>query len=250
MKKILLTLSVNALLIPLAFGQKTFSSPAPDSSRVAKETIVIIADDNAGNYLEQRKELKITTLLKLNPLVAANGDLPIYIEQKLGDKISVELAAGFTFKNYIGEFVGSHFSDSDDDIIRTNETGYSFSGALHYFPTKSMPVLEGTYFGPEVRIRNYKFNATSIENFEFDIDQQKIVSDFKMTLGNINFVDDHIFVETYCGLGVRHKSFKNELSSEYVYNEEINEMEYQLSQTDRTSLGPVLSFGFKLGYGF
>jgi hypothetical protein len=133
MRKLLLAIIANVMLLPLAYGQRTFSKPPADTTRISKETVVIITEENAGNYFETRKDLKLTTLIKVNPLVLINGDLPVYIEQKIGNKMAVEVAGGVTYKNYVADLFDEAFYEYEYyQIKRTNEIGYSFSGAMHF----------------------------------------------------------------------------------------------------------------------
>ena len=247
MKKLLLVFGAIFLMAPAIMAQRTFSSAPIDSSARKKEPILIVTESNAGEFFENRKASNLSTSIKINPILLVFGDIPIYFEQKLAKKLTGEVGLGLTYKNYLGDLFDQLEMES---IVKTeNETGYSFSGALRYYPS-AYDALEGYYFAPEIRHRVYNMRALECENTKINVKQSKTYTDFKLTFGYAEFVDDNILFDLYCGIGLGNRYYKNEVSGETIYRSYPEEDETIISVNDRSKTVPVFSCGIKFGFAF
>src|SRR3990172_5779197 len=78
---------------PAVFAQELKTNTKTDT--------VITTKISVFNYFDTPETDKIRNAFKINPLLLANGDLPFYWEHKINEKLSIELALGITFRDYI-----------------------------------------------------------------------------------------------------------------------------------------------------
>jgi hypothetical protein len=243
MRKILVILA--GLALPLAenaVAQRTFSSG---------NTPIIVTESAQENFEEPKVAKKPAytpkTSVKLNPLLILSGDMPLYIEQKIADKITFEVSAGLTYDNFTTAFDLDHYSEGD---TRQNEMGYSYAGGLRYYPSDSYNTMEGYYFAPEFRHRVYNSTFTQVQGTNIDpVKHQRTITDMKLIFGYTNYFEDHIFFDAYMGVGMRDKNYKNLVRSEaYVYNGQNFDQNFSIYNDNVAK--PLFALGFKLGFSF
>ncbi len=61
---------------------------------------VTVFDNSPGTYKQQKQGTKAKTVIKLNPLLFFDGDIPIYFERVVSNSLSVEVAPGLTYDNF------------------------------------------------------------------------------------------------------------------------------------------------------
>ncbi len=247
MKKILLSAAALLASMPLVLAQRTFTSAPNEQANKKNSPTLIITESTVQDFTHEKEPLNLHTSVKLNPLLILAGDMPLYIEQKIARKMSVEVGVGLTYDNMLTQFL-----DSDryrEDVNRENAMSYSFSGALRYYPSSVYPALEGYYFAPEMRYRSYKANAFEYNGDRYEVPQSRTFTDYKLTFGFVDFIEDHILMDFYAGIGIRNREYVNLINPETVFNEQTQTMEYY-STRNETSLAPIFSLGFKLGFSF
>ncbi|RZL34304.1 MAG: hypothetical protein EOP00_31830 [Pedobacter sp.] len=138
-----------------AYAQKS-TEVKKDSVTRNTTTTIIITQENAQTYFP-KKNVNQKNAIKLNPILALNGDLPIYFERVISDKISFEIGAGPTVQNFVQNFLDNDMEEVQDlDDERTYSYGYSFMADLRFYPADNSYALDGFYFSPEFRHRLYK----------------------------------------------------------------------------------------------
>lgn len=256
-KQMLKKIFIPAILLlssTIVYGQRTFSGTPADSSATKKETQIIVNSTNANEYFgssarAKRPEKPVKTSIKLNPLLVISGDMPVYVEHKLAEKLSAEVSLGVTYDNFLTDiFELEHYTEQ---IKKQNEMGYSYSAGLRFYPSNSYETMEGYYFAPEYRYRTYRSTATEYLSLPLDVPvkQERNISDFKLMFGYVDYIEDQIFIDTYVGVGFRKKDYYNMIKEgASVYNGQTIDPVY--ATWDDHKKAPLLSLGFKFGFSF
>jgi hypothetical protein len=120
--------------------------------------------------------------------------------------------------------------------------------AARIYPSGGSSALEGFYFAPEVRFRNYRSQAlkcetqTSFFNQNY-VDESRKVIDFKLTFGTVTYLTDRIFLEWYNGIGMRMRN----ITQAYCYDAVTPAETVLFTEND---IRPVFSTGLKIGFAF
>lgn len=202
-------------------------SVAQNKSSVKMETI----DESGSNYSETRN------VFKLNPLLFFRGDVPIYYEKSINDKIAVEAGVGFTLSDYFNYY---YLSD-DYEYEENNGLGYSFRLGLRYYASDYSYMQEGFYFAVNVRYQAYRADFKSIENVVYSENNNSSNLDFRLHVGYLHMYEENFFFEPYIAFGVRNGKYM-----EINYNSISDD--YTTRKT--TSINPIFSIGIKLGISF
>jgi hypothetical protein len=204
-----------------------------------------------GNKQDSGK--KYNTAIKINPLLIINGDIPVLIERKIKDNITVEAGLGITFKDFIFNsfYKNPQASQLDLQSVDTRQypIGYSLSfAAKYYFSVEEPNKVEGSYLSAEVRYRNYKsqalkFDANALSNSispDDWVNESRELTDIKISYGNIQYISNRFFMEFYSGIGIRLRNIYHAYYSDYtgLTNTVL------LHQQD---IRPLVSVGIKLG---
>lgn len=196
---------------------------------------------------------KYNAAIKINPLLIINGDIPLLIERKIKDNLTVEAGVGITFKDFIFNSVYKNPQASQLSLrsidSRQYPIGYSLSlAAKYYFSVEEPNKVEGSYFSAEVRYRNYKsqalkFDANALSNsISADdwVNESRELTDIKISYGNIQYLSNRFFMEFYSGLGIRLRNIYHAYYSDYTgLNNTV-----LLHQQD---IRPLVSVGIKFG---
>ncbi|HEY8400494.1 MAG TPA: hypothetical protein VIK89_04490 [Cytophagaceae bacterium] len=206
-------------------------------------TVVVTYTKTNGNSYKKR-EHNIYNLIKVNPILIVNGDMPIYFERRLNDQISIEAAVGVTYMNYIYE---SFKVETQGQYIEERNAlpGYSASGSIKFYPSTYTSALEDFYFGLEARYRHYRSEAldNSTSSLRGYVPEYRKIIDSKITFGYITYLSDRVIADFYAGFGMR----KRDYARAYYTNENgYTETVYETTN----DLIPVISAGIKIGFGF
>ncbi|MBK0404223.1 DUF3575 domain-containing protein [Adhaeribacter sp. BT258] len=231
-----------------AFAQRTFQS-APDSARPQSPQI-IVTEGSPATYFTTKKVAEKTPLrtsIKMNPLLLLQGDIPVYIEQKVAKKLTIELGLGMTYDNVITDALDpDHYSESTQ---KENLMGYSIAAGLRYYPSSTYETMEGYYFAPEIRYRQYKSIANQYLEETIDVKQGRDLTDFKLGFGYVDFIEDRIFIDMYTGIGMRNRKYHNMVrDGETVYNGTTTVETYEVWNENK--MVPLFSLGAKIGFAF
>jgi hypothetical protein len=220
--------------------------PVNTDTTVTKPTKVEVF--NADNYFSREsKPTDIKNAVKVNPLLIINGDIPFYYERRLGQAVSMEIAAGITLRDYFAELISEDFSFESDN--RIGKTGYSLHGAFRYYPSKYYSAIEGFYFSPNIRFRSYSAlvnpcpNQVIIPSFK----EYKKNTDYMITIGHqdLDGFDEDVVIDYYLGFGIRKRVYNEFLCTDLSGNK------YEITETkDLEKIRPLFVMGIKLGLGF
>lgn len=181
--------------------------------------------------------------IKINPLLIAFGDIPVYYEHRISTKLSLEGSLGLTMRNYMAAL-------TDDDMLREKDQnlstfGYSTRIALRFYPSSSDDAIIGYYFAPEIMYRKYNNTVNEFDNgiSTTTVDLKKTQMDYKLIFGYQDYFDNNILIDYYLGVGVR-KIYEEKGS--YDYNSSLNNLEIEKV----SGYVPAATLGVKLGFGF
>jgi hypothetical protein len=214
----------------LLFSLKMFAQDGP-------KVVVFNAPDS-----DEEKKFDTKNLIKISLLEPFSGDISFYYERVLQKNLSLEIGLGVTLDDYIQIFMDNlDFSESD----RTALLGNSFALGLRYYPFMASDEF---YFSPEFKYRRYHstLQPLSSSNQTFDpLEENKNVSNFRITVGYVYFFDNKIFIDYYAGIGIASVKYKY---YDQVYNNTT--MLYEYTQSNTTALKPRLNLGIKFGFTF
>lgn len=236
----------------VTLAQRTFQGAPSDNNASKKETTIIVTDTKDKAYAADVPEKSKTarnlhTSIKLNPLLIVNGDMPIYVEHKFAEKLTAEVSLGMTYANQMNDYFDEQYYPQY--MTKQNETGYSYSAALRYYPSNSYETMEGYYFAPEFRNRVYKATATEYMTRQINEKQTKNISEVRILFGYTNYFEDHLFIDFYTGVGYRTKAYHNMLGEgSNIYTGQSFDANYTLYND--TKISPMLALGFKIGFSF
>lgn len=195
-------------------------------------------------YKRTVKDNPLFHLIKLNPLLIFNGDIPIYYERRFNDHTTAEVGVGITQQDYVYEGSKSEIQYLDPD--RKANFGYSFTSSIRYYPSKYTKALDEFYAGLEFRLRRYNTELVSFEGIplESPVPEYRTYIDFNFLVGYIHLISDVVFVEPYGGLGIR--SMKINVASVSA-NSVVSTL---VLPTPVSGTATAISLGCKVGFGF
>ena len=220
---------------------------------------------NNGQYVYYTAHSKRTDnisqyrqLLKVCPLWLLEGNVPIFYERKVGNKVTIEPSVGLTFNNYVWEVFeqgGVYNGGAIPVSTRYYKPSFSAGVALKFYPSGA---FNGFYISPELRYRNYQSQAlnntvtnnpgtpsTNPSNYS---QESLTFTDFKFVFGYMTFIGDVVPIEFFWGLGARQRNetrFYDNTSINNGYGTTVN---YGLITYNK--FVPVFSTGIKIGIGF
>ena len=198
---------------------------------------------------DQPRAGKITRL-KINPLVILSGDMPVYLEHELKKNLSGEISVGSTYDNVLSDMLESA-TQPDLSITKEGLNSYSFSAALRHYPSDKGNALQGYYFSPEVRFRDYRSLVTKVGGEETNLKQARQILDGKLVVGYLSQSGERIFFDFYGGIGMRYKFYKDRIENySVIYDPATGKTTTHLQRNDQLRRGLLLSLGFKLGFAF
>ena len=188
-------------------------------------------EESGSNYSESRN------MIKLNPLLFFRGDVPVYYEKSLTDKIALEAGVGFTLIDY---FNYSYLIDGYD-YKENDKLGYSVLLGLRYYASDYSYMQEGFYFGFNVRYQSYKSDFISIEDIAYKGSNNSANLDVRLHIGYLYMWEENFFIEPYLAFGLRNKSFQE------ITFDDASQL---YSTSSQTIQNPIFSLGFKFGIAF
>lgn len=191
----------------------------------------------------QKQETKSNSrnAIKLNPLLFLRGDIPIYFEKNITDKIFIEIGAGVTFRDYLTST--NYNLDDDHDLEYDVKLGYSYRIGLRYYAADFSYEPYGFYFGLSYQSQNYRSVLTSLNDLEdLNNDIKTHNKDFRLEIGYVTTFEESVFLEPYIGLGIRSRKFDE------ITIDSNNSNVYEIEKTN--DIVPFLSAGVKIGFSF
>jgi len=189
---------------------------------------------------DSEKEVEATAvdLIKINLISVFSGDIGINYERKLLNKIAAEAGVGVTVKNISREGLIDFFEVEDASrsakIKRTYKPGFSFTASVKYYPNDASKAF---FFAPMFRYRHYNSEAT-IEAQRGVFKEAITLSDFLLTVGYVDYIQNAIFLEYFAGVGIRNRN-QSLVSTTESGTIEPNKI---------IKMGPLISLGLKIGF--
>lgn len=237
------------LFAGLGFIFFTNSFAQTDSTIQQNNQPRVVVFNSPSSVAKKKKKASELNVVKLNVFSIFAGDIAMHYERKLADKISVEAGTGVTLRDFLAAAVSADdYNDinqgSSQDYRRDYLLGYSFNVGLRVYPSGAM---EEFYFMPDFRFR--KYNSEYIpDGAVTGVKEFVKMSDYKMNIGYVNYIDDNIILDYYVGIGIRKK-----VSSVYGTTEKYDPnlgyyTEEGLIYKDR--FVPAITLGLKFGFVF
>ena len=169
------------------------------------------------------------------------GDLSGYYERVLSKKVSVEFGAGVVLRNYLREFVQETVQPESRRIL----LGMSMNAGIKYYPF--IPG-EALYLSMDYKVRRYRTQYKTVstignETWIFNEYDQKNI--YRLGIGYVYCMDDHIFLDIYSGVGLAGLTNQSMVPQ---MNPNTNEWEFIKSRTFDVKLH--FNVGLKFGYRF
>jgi hypothetical protein len=244
--KALLTIFLITIVI-YAKAQKDTSTNHPDKVTIFDNT----PGSNNNTYDRQKKVTQQKTIIKINPLLFFDGDIPVYVERVISPGLTVEVAPGLTYDNFMSDlFALDNLTSLQYVDGMQAQIGYSFEAALKYFPGINN-TIDGIYLSPDISYRHYSvaYPATPSSGGSMVttyVNGHTNNVDFKLLLGHENESNwiENFFFDWYIGLGLRTTS-----ALQYVTATDASGTNY-IAPNSVSYVKPAFYAGFKLGIGF
>lgn len=156
-----------------------------------------------SSFSAKKDKVAYTRLIKINPILFLNGDMPIYFEQKLSDIFTFELGVGITYYDYLGSTYSlfeQNYDVFDYDIYPN--FGYSFRTNIKYYPSF---ILDEWYFGVGYQYKKYFAELQSIDTGDW-FNEEKTINDIRLMVGYIYYFNDKVFADLYGTMGIRKRN--------------------------------------------
>ncbi|MFI5164053.1 MAG: hypothetical protein ACHQHP_02275 [Bacteroidia bacterium] len=194
---------------------------------------------------DEKKPPPLKNLIKWNYSLVTRGVFLLNYELILSDKLSGEVGAGLTYRDFIFEVLKhSEFID-----YTNTKVNFAFEGALRFYP-KGNKNFEGLYLSPAISYRSYSFAP-----------QQELYGSYfgynNSFSPGYNFLDlqlkfgyqyeswwlDDLTTDFYIGFGYRSATVK-------YYEVNTNSYSNAVTAVTKTDSYPQALLGFKIGIAF
>lgn len=210
-----------------------------------KDTKVVLFKEHTQSQWDTVNVMK--TCFKLNPLLFFHGEIPIYIERAVSERVSLEVGLGFTTRNY----VSISLNEESDDFGAGTEIQPKLAAhvALRYYFTDDLEPY-GFYLSPEFATRTYtkiiteRDNSGALTNMKRN--DERVFNDTKLLAGyQILGGTNNWLLDMYGGFGLRSRDLKKVQEN---FDVDSGVRTYSDELIDDTIMGFYL--GFKFGIGF
>jgi hypothetical protein len=231
------------LIIPLVVS--LFSARAQDQPEMRKDNEQPRVITYHAEEPKKQVNFETLNLVKMNVISALAGDIGLSYERQIAGKFSGEAGLGVTVKNFsqgmLVNFMELKEGYFDPKISRQYGLGPSFMIAAKYYPSGAMDEF---YFAPEFKFKKYNSSAT-VQNQRGTFEEHLTLSDFKLTVGYLDYIEDNIILEYNVGLGVRQR---NQSMLKYVENDNSGNPVNKFQVEPVNTPAPLVSFGIKIGF--
>jgi hypothetical protein len=240
------------LFLLLGFSLFVLRLSAQDSGS-GNGTVLTVTVEDEAQKTSLRELWGYRMNIKANPIMAAFGELPFYVEAPLGKYLSLEGAAGPTFKYFIPTldyaFFMPSFSDASAAIkgdLTRMAPSYLYKASLCFYPKKMNEDLEGSYLAISYRYRRY-YDSFDPEDGDYYGGPLAFTEARKDILIETGIQAEHgkrFSTDFYAGAGIStFPAFHFEkLENYYLGNT------YSYVADNKTSIRPTFNLGFRLVY--
>ncbi len=232
--------------LPLLFVLASFLLGGSVVAQSSGKTKVVLYKDRLAAQWDTVNCVK--NVFKFNPLLFLRGEIPIYYERALSHRLSAEIAAGVTTRNYLG---GDFTGDTPDDFSAGTKIIPKLAAHLGfrwYFADDIEP--QGTYIQGEFAYIDHSKDIATKDSTGRITDNmlrdQSIYNDVRLYFGyqRLSSTNNWLF-DAYCGVGYRNRSITQ-------VNERLNlvERDWTYSVEESHDNVPAFFLGVKIGYGF
>jgi hypothetical protein len=190
----------------------------------------------------------VKNVIKLNAFSFFRGEFPVYYERAISHNVSTEIAAGITFRNYIGT-PGS--GDDVDDYSEGTQiiVGPSFHAGFRYYfeadiePQGAYMALDFAYleYLKDIRAKDEAGNFTEVEYRDSrKYNDLRLLGGYQLLSATSNWLFDF-----YGGVGMRDRSMH---TVNEIYDTTTGKWSYEFEDID--DVVPSLFLGIKVGVGF
>ena len=211
--------------------------------------IITFEDGDFSEMTPVNESNYIRNIIKLNPLLFINGDIPVYYERTLNAKSSLEVGLGFTLRNYWSEIRESiEYNEIDESRIK-HVARPSLKLGARYYPAGYAP--EEWYFALEYAYRAYGQEITTLKSdgsiSSNKISGERIYNEVKLIVGGQMESRDGFWYDLYMGVGLRAIDITE---VEEIRGSNATGSFYEYDLKHRTDVVPAFYLGIKIGVGF
>ena len=206
----------------------------------SQDNVVVteMSNETKSDYSKSRQSIKI------NPLLFARGDMPIYFEKSIYNNLALEAGVGITLQDYVVNIFDDIVWDNNSQIGINRKIGYSYRLGLRYYASDYNFESEGMYF--EIIYRSQLYGATldkvgELTNLSNDL--KHVNNDVLFTLGFVQIFDENAFIDPFIGFGIRRRNYDT-ISFETVNSTTT------YSIVNENDVVPTLTLGVKFGILF
>ena len=191
----------------------------------------------------------VKNALKLNPLLFLRGEIPLYYERALSNRLSAQLGVGMTWRNYINFNLDA---DEVDDFGQGTKIIAKLSyhiGARYYFSDDLEP--QGTYMELEFAHLDFfkdisRKDSTGQFTGEPPLHDKRTYDDLRLLFGHQSLsATSNWLVDFYGGIGLR--SRRMDIVVETL---DLSAGQFMYSSKVVDDIVPVIFLGFRVGLGF
>ena len=210
-----------------------------------KKTKVLLFKEHTKSQWDTVSVVK--NAVKVNPLLFFHGEIPVYLERAVSERVSLELGLGFTTRNYVSLTI----SDESDDFGAGTEIQPKLAAhiAARYYLTDDLEPY-GWYISPEFATRTYtkvitlKDNEGALTNMT--LTDERVFNDLKLLFGyQLLGGASNWLIDFHGGFGLRNRDHQKVRE---ILDLAAGTRTYNLELVDDTILAFFL--GFKFGVGF
>lgn len=229
----------------LAAALPALLTPAAAQPGGARTKVVLYKDRIAAQWDTVNC---VKNVFKLNPLIFLRGEIPLYYERALSPRLSAELGAGITTRNYLGGGFAGDLADDFGAGTKILNRPALHAGFRWYFTHDLEPV--GFYTQVEFAYLDHAkdiFMKDSTGHVGTNsLRDRRLYNDVRLYGGFQSLSpSSNWLVDVYAGVGFRNRSITR--VKEHM---DLHDRSWQYTVTEEHDNVPALFLGVKLGYGF
>ncbi|WP_018341706.1 hypothetical protein [Cytophaga aurantiaca] len=228
---------LNIVLLVVLFSYQSYSQTVPEGQIKVYDSYQPAKGSSTG----------LKNKFSINPLGILIGDYPIYYERMFGNTFSVELAAGLTYENYVGNLTTFGFFDVDSEFKRNFKVGSTYSISPKVYLNDDN--FEGSYLCVVYRHRMYNSEAIQYQGQDISgVKEYNKLNSFTFNYGYVYDLGKGFLLDYYLGIGVRTQTVSQahaEPSNVYPYT---SSYVFTTEKTKKTL--PSGMWGIKIAYSF